>query len=116
MARIKAQIPDVVEEMYERYPYEEYGDKIAKIILRKRGIYDNSLAYQECYDAAITAYLYSMHRCAIASGVSVRAYIYKMIGIYVNAALVIYDDSKNICMENNLQKIAIDDPNNSWMF
>ena len=115
MARIMAQVPDVVKQMYERYPYEEYCDKIAKRILRNRGVYANSLAYQECCDAAITAYLYSMHRGAIASITSVRGYIYKMIGIYVNAALVIFDDSRNICTENNFRKVAIDDPNNSWM-
>lgn len=98
--------------MFEEHPFDERVEKIISRVLKSRGVFQHRLAYQECYDAAMTAYMYSIHQCAIKIGSSVMGYIYKMTKIYVNAALVVYDDAKNICRENNFRNIPINDPDN----
>lgn len=53
------------------------------------------------------AYLYSIHRCAFMSYNHVAAYIKKMIKIYIICALVVYDDSKNLCKANGFKEIKL---------
>lgn len=41
-------------------------------------IKENQIEYQECYDAAMEAYLYSIHRCAFCDYEYVVYYVKKM--------------------------------------
>lgn len=112
MDRIKKQVPEKIAMLYNEYPFEVYGASVIKWAIRQRKIFEHTLAYQECYDAGMTAYLYSIHQCALNTEYSVKYYVIKMVKIYIDVALIIYNDTRNICKENNFRNITIDDPNN----
>ena len=60
-----------------KYPYEEYGDKIIKYYLYRMEIYKTNSVYDDCYDAGMTAYLYSVYICASTAKDYVIPYIKK---------------------------------------
>ncbi|RZS94228.1 hypothetical protein EV209_2598 [Cuneatibacter caecimuris] len=101
---------DKVKALFAAYPFEIYGDPFIKRALRRFEVKYSSLAFQECYDAASDAYLYSIHRCAWRGYDFVEFYIRKMIPISIRWALVICDEGKNICQANGLSRICLDDP------
>ena len=100
--------PDTVNEYYLRYPFEEYGEPSIKRQLSSYRIFTHQARYQDCYDAGMMAYLFSIHRCAYMGVENVRAYINKMIRIYIICALVIYDDAGNLCRINGFREVRID--------
>jgi len=100
--------PDAVNEYYHRYPFEEYGEPSIKKQLNSYRVFSHQARYQDCYDAGMLAYLFSIHRCAYMGFENVKAYINKMIRIYVICALVIHDDARNLCKTNGFQEIRID--------
>jgi len=100
---------DRVDSYISRYPFEQYADSYIK---KQLAICKISLAcshYHDCYDAGMMAYLYSIHRCAEMSYSHVEAYIKKVVRIYIICALVIHDDSKNLCHANNFRQVRLDD-------
>ena len=101
-----------VSDYLDRYPFDKYADKYIKIALCKKSIFPSQGRYADCYDAGMWAYMYGIHRCAEMSYKHPLAYIKKMIQIYVICAIIVYDDSKNLCDSNGFKKISIDlDPN-----
>ena len=72
----------------------------------------NSYQYKECYDACLTAYLYSLYHCAISAKREkegyIMAYIRKLMRIYIIAALTVHDDASNLCKINGLRRIDAD--------
>ena len=111
LRQAQAQKAEAVLQLYREYPYEDYEG----IIRRKLGywkIRESDLAYQECYDAAMVEYMYSIARCALADLKHVRYYILKMIRIGIVVGLVLHDDAKNLCRENNLKPAYIDGEKN----
>ena len=90
------------------YPFEECAERSISIELKKRGVFPSQGRYADCYDAGMLAYLYSVHRCAFMQYGHTEAYIRKMIRIYVSCALIIYDDTKNLCTENGFREIRFD--------
>ena len=106
--QIRRLCPDAVNEYYSRYHFEEYGELPIKRQLSNYRIFSHQARYQDCYDAGMLAYLFSIHRCAYMGVENVRAYINKMIRIYVVCALVIYDDARNLCKANDFKEVRID--------
>ena len=100
--------PDTVNEYYSLYPFEEYGEPFIKKRLSGYRVFSHQARYQDCYDAGMLAYLFSIHRCAFLHVENVTAYINKMIRIYVICALVLCDDAKNLCRTNGLKEVRID--------
>ena len=100
--------PDAVSEFYIRYPFEIYGEPFIVKRLSSCRITSVQAKYQDCYDAGMFAYLFSIHRCAYLGFEHVEAYIKKMIRIYVICALAIYDDTKNLCKLNGLKEVRMD--------
>lgn len=100
--------PEAVNEYYNQYPFEEYGEPSIQRQLRCYRIFSDQARYQDCYDAGMLAYLFSIHRCAYLGVENVRAYINKMIRIYVICALVIYDDARNLCKVNGFKEVRLD--------
>lgn len=105
---IRERIPDKVEGLYNQYPFEKYGDPFIRKHLHKCGIREHHLAYQECYDAAMEAYLYSIHRCALCDYEYVEYYICRLISLAVIWSLNICYEGRNICRENHLCQIELD--------
>ena len=108
IAQIVKLCPDAVNEYYHRYSFEEYGEPSIQKQLSNYRIFSHQARYQDCYDAGMLAYLFSIHRCAYMGIENVRAYINKMIRIYVVCALVIYDDVRNLCKANDFKEVRID--------
>ena len=94
--------------LYEKFPFEVYGEPFIRRRLWKMGIAQHRLEYQECYDAASDAYLYSIARCAFCGYGHVEFYIRKMIRIAVIWGLVLFNDGRNLCMENGLAQVELD--------
>ncbi|MCI8852991.1 MAG: hypothetical protein HFI32_05735 [Lachnospiraceae bacterium] len=105
---IQKQIPEKVQELYQKYPFETYGDPLIRKCLCKWGIQEHHLAFQDCYDAAIETYLYSIHRCALCGYEYVEYYIKKMIPFAVIWGLNIHNEGRNICREHHFRQVELD--------
>lgn len=101
-----------IDELYKEYSYEEYFQVNFLRVCRYYRVRKNSYQYQECYDAAMTAYLYSLYHCAVSAKKEeagyVVAYIRKLMKIYVIAALTISDEANNICRIHKFRRIDSD--------
>ena len=62
----------------------------------------------DCTAQASDAYLYSIARCAFCGYGHVEFYIRKMIRIAVIWGLVLFNDGRNLCMENGLAQVELD--------
>ena len=106
---------ECAERLFLRYPYNQYFERNFERLCRRNRIYKHNYAYQECYDACQLAYIYSIYRCSVSNkniyDSYVAAYINKVMRIYFIAALVICDDGKNICAENDFKRISSDEYN-----
>ena len=78
-----------------------------------KGIFYNKREYSDCLSVSAIAYMYSISQCAYRGydGKHVKGYIKKLMPIYINCQLIIYDDERNLCQTNNLKQINIDDEN-----
>lgn len=101
-----------IQEYFMQYPFDEYGERAIKRRLGWFGIHKNKAMYDDCYDAGVMAYMYSIHRCGSSGYNYFLPYFYKMIRIYILCALIIYNDSKNICKINGMKQIYIDKEEN----
>ena len=102
----------VVDSYYEKYPFEEYESYVI-YVMHCKGIFYNRREYSDCFSISAIAYMYSISQCAYRgyNGKRVKAYIKKLIPIYINCQLIIYDDGRNLCQINNFKQINIDDEN-----
>ena len=107
--RIKNQSSHMVDEMYMRYPYDKYCSPYFNYLCLKYGVRQNAYLYQECFDAGMLAYMYSICRCSIMKdrddSEHIKAYIWKITKIYFKAAMEISNDSKNLCKENGFRQV-----------
>ena len=106
--QIRASCPSEVSIYMQRYPFEEYAEAFIRRALHRYNIYRSHGMYDDCYDAGMLAYLYSIHRCAVMQYTYTQAYIKKMIRVYIICAIVVYQESKNVCRVNGLREIHLD--------
>lgn len=107
--RIAEQVPEKVQLLYGKYPFEICGEPYIRYLLTFFRIRASMAAYQDCYDAALDAYLFSIHRCALCGYTGVQGYIRKLVPIAVKCALVLSDEGKIICSENGFKRVFLDD-------
>lgn len=112
LERDRAVNAEKIQEYFARYPFDSYAEGAIKRRLGRLGIYKNKAMYDDCYDAGVMAYMYSIHRCGASGYDYFLPYMYKMIRIYILCALIIYNDSKNICKINGMKQICIDKEEN----
>ncbi len=108
MGRDRAACGERVDDYMKRYPFEQYAERVIRVKIARFGVCRHNGEYDDCYDAGMLAYLYTMHRCAALNCDYVIPYLLKMIRIYILCALVIYHDSHNFCRINNLKQLRID--------
>ena len=101
-----------IQKYFVQYPFDKFGERAIKRRLGWFGIHKNKAMYDDCYDAGVMAYMYSIHRCGACGYDYFLPYMYKMIRIYILCALIIYNDSKNICKINGMKQICIDKEEN----
>ncbi len=89
---------DAISELYLKYSYEEYLLPCFKYYCRRYEIRQGGYLYQECFDASMLGYMYSICRCGIVADRNdvkhIRVYIWKVTGKYIIAAMVIAYDGK----------------------
>lgn len=108
MEKVKAVCPERIERYLERWPFDAYADRRIKSQLRWWRIYPQHRLYDDCYDAGMMAYLYSIHRCAVMEYQHVEQYIAKMVRIFVICALNVGREAENICRKNGLRLCYMD--------
>lgn len=106
--RVKKVCPERIERYLEQWPFDAYADRRIKSQLWWWRIYPQHHLYDDCYDAGMLAYLYSIHRCAMMEYQHVNQYIAKMVRIFVVCALNIGRDTENLCRENDLRLCHLD--------
>lgn len=98
-----------IDVMFSKYTYEVYFEKNFRRLCRIYNVRKNAYKYQECFDASQLAYMYCIHQCSIKelrhNEFYVWSYIRKVMRIYFVAALVIADDAKNLCEENDFRRL-----------
>ncbi len=116
ISSIASEIPEKVQDYYLEYPFEVYGEPIIQQKLKQAGIQQSHLAYQECYDAASEAYLYSIHRCAFCnySHGHVENYIKKMISISIVWGIVIANEDYYLCKAMDMKRVFLDADENDF--
>lgn len=102
-----------VKKLLVEYPFEKCGEKLIKNIIYQYNIRNYSYEYDECFDAGMQAYLYSIHRCAAIKCFYVESYIKKVMRIYIKCAIVICNESRNICKENGFKNVELDQIENN---
>ena len=93
---------------FEKYPFDRFGELLIKKELCRCSINKSRAEYDDCYDAGMLAYLYSIHRCAVIGCQYVLLYTKKMIRIYVKCARSLYRDEHNLCVVNHLRLVSTD--------
>lgn len=96
-----------VQELYQKYPFEQFGESCFKVMRKKFAIYQSSYAYDECYSVGMKAYMYTICQCSLKTDSPdlIRRYLYVIMRAYFICALNIIDESKIICQENHLRQI-----------
>jgi len=109
--RAKKYNKEIVESLYRLYPFEKYAEVCFKRIIRKFHIYRNSYLYDECYSVSSQAYMYTMSRLSYQTHTeeSVKKYLYTMTRIYVICVLNTSNEAREICKQNNLRVIDVND-------
>lgn len=92
----------------KQYPFEGFASRCLRRQLRYFHIYPSQARYDDCYDAGMMAYLYTIHRCAYMGYSYVEAYMAKLIRIYLICAVIVFPDAQNLCKENNLRELNLD--------
>ena len=106
--RLGEQNKDKIFELYNKYPYEEFGKPIIERILRYLRIHEGRYCHQECCAAGDLAYIYSIHRFSVIDIIYAKAYISKVMKKYIICAIIISDDTKNLCDANDFRCVRID--------
>lgn len=89
MELIQQQVPDKVSLLFDKWSFEMIAHKKILWQLQRSGIYPGNRLYDDCYDAGMLAYLYTIHRCALMDYQHVEAYLWKLIRIFINCAIVV---------------------------
>ena len=108
MERVSDQCEKKINYLYEQFPYDGFAEKRLKQLLNREHVCEGQGCYADCVSAGMLAYMYSIHRCAYMGYTNVEGYISKMLRIYIICAVVVYRDSENLCKENGLRQIRID--------
>lgn len=106
--RVQQECPEKLERLLEQYSFEGFASKCLRKQLQHLHIYPSQARYDDCYDAGMMAYLHTIHRCAYMGYSHVEAYMAKIIRIYLLCAAIAFRDTQNLCRENNLRELNLD--------
>lgn len=106
-------IPDEIMNLYNLYPFDVYGDPYLKAKLKDYGIRKSDLAFDECYDAAMIGYIYSIHRCAYMKYAHIENYIKFMIRCCIKIGVVLAYKERYAMSNNNFKIVYLDDERNN---
>ncbi len=85
----------MTEKLMKESPYAAYDGYISAMCYRY-GIYrSNQYLWDECQSVSFRAYWYSICRCAVKNYKNIRAYVKKMIRIYICCEIIVYRCENN---------------------
>lgn len=96
-----------VQALYQKYPFEQFGEPCFKIMRKKFAICHSSYVYDECYSVGMKAYMYTICQCSlkIDSPDLIRRYLYVIMRNYFICVLNTIDEGRIICHENHLKRV-----------
>lgn len=102
---------EIIELLYQIYPYDQYVENCFKRVLRRFHICRSSYVYDECYSVGIQAYLYTISVLSwrVHTVEYMRRCLYRMMRVYIICVLNTCNEVKEICKYNNLRKINVSD-------
>ncbi len=109
-------MPDEISKLYDKYPFEVYGDPYLDKTLKIYGVRQNELAFAECYEAAMMGYIYSIHRCAYMGYTHTENYIKFMIRCFIRMGLVLANKERYAMQSENYEIVYLDDEANRNRF
>ena len=106
--RVKKCVDSRTIKEYEKQFPPDYAYKVAKSILKYKGIHQNDIIYDECYSDAGLLYMYTICRCAYKKYTHMENYFKFMLNISVIWNWEILNEEKQFCKENSLKKVNLD--------
>lgn len=96
-----------VEALYQKYPFEQFGEPCFKMMRKKFAIGYSSYVYDECYSVGMKAYMYTVCQCSLKTDSPdlIRRYLYVIMRIYFICVLNTIDESGIICQEHHLKRV-----------
>lgn len=96
-----------VQALYQKYPFEQFGESCFKIMRKKFAIRRSSYVYDECYSVGMKAYMYTICQCSLKTDSPdlIRRYLYVIMKVYFICVLNTIDEGKIICKENHLKRM-----------
>ena len=108
IAKVQGSCWEKVNALLEKHPFQAFAEQHLYRQLRRFRITPAQAWYDDCYDAGMMAYLYSIHRCAYMGYENVEGYIVKMIRIYLICAIASARDTQVLCRENGFREVRLD--------
>ena len=108
ITRVKNCIDDRIIEKYTKQFSPEYAIKVARSVLKYKGIHNNSVIYDECYSDAGILYMYTIYRCAYKKYTYMENYFKFMMNISIIWNWEIVYEEKEFCEENSLKMVSLD--------
>lgn len=105
--RIKTAHEAEVAYLVAKYPFYDCCIQYFKKLCYRYRIRPQSILHSDCEEACLLAYLYGICQCSVKAGYEeyILPYIFKVMRIYFCAALILGDESANICRYNGLKPI-----------
>lgn len=96
-----------VQKLYQKYPFEEFGESCFKILRKKFAIYQNNYIYDECYSVGMKAYMYTICQCSLKEDTPkmISRYLYVVMRAYFICVFNTVDEGRIICREKNFKRI-----------
>lgn len=96
-----------VQKLYQKYPFQEFGESCFKILRKKFAIYQNNYIYDECYSVGMKAYMYTICQCSLKEDTPkmISRYLYVVMRAYFICVFNTVDEGRIICREKNLKRI-----------
>lgn len=104
-------IPEKILELYNLHPFEKY-DSYLKVKLKIFGIRNGDIAFDECYDAAMIGYMYSIHRCAYMNYEHIENYIKFMIRCCIKFGVVLANKERYDISNQDMKIVYLDSEKN----
>ena len=109
--KIGKMIPEKILELYNLHPFEKY-DSYLLAKLKTSGIKSSDIAFDECYEAAMIGYMYSIHRCAYMNYEHIENYIKFMIRCCIKFGVVLANKERYNIKDQDMKIVYLDSENN----
>lgn len=108
LERVRTACPERVEHYLAQWPFDSGTERRIRAQLHLWHIYPQHHLYDDCFDAGMLAYLYTIHRCAMMEYQYVGRYFQKMLRVFIICALNAGREAETLCQANDLRLCRLD--------